>query len=145
MNYDQLYAQLRDQLRDGFRYYFDMEEKERVEEQNRAFSVMSDEEQLILQRFRKPTLTDTPVKWLTAANIAQLIGGGNGRGFSSKLIANIMRKQGFTHKHYRDGRFYQVFEIPFNELQSRITSEGYSQITERKADSDIPTQNKLSF
>lgn len=145
MNYDQLYAQLRDQLREGFRYYFDMEEKERVEEQNRAFSVMSDEEQLILQRFRKPTLTDTPVKWLTAANIAQLIGGGNGRGYSSKLIANIMRKLGFAYKRFRDGRFYQVFEIPFNELQSQITSEGYSQITDTKTDCDIPIQNKLSF
>ena len=139
MDYDQLYAQLRDQLRDGFQYYFDMEEKERVEEQNRAFSVMSDEEQLILQRFRKPTLTDTPVKWLTAANIAQQIGGGNGRGYSSKLIGNIMRRLGFKSKHYMHGNFYQVFEVPFNELQSRIASEGYEQCTDNKTDGSSDT------
>ena len=116
-----------------------------MEEQNRAFSVMSDEEQLILQRYRKPKLTDTPVKWLTAANIAQQIGGGNGRGFSSKLIGGIMKRLGFTYKHYRDGMFYQVFEIPNNELQALISAEGYSQVSDKKDDNGNPTQNKLSF
>ena len=143
MNYDQLYAQLRDQHRDGFRYYFDLEEKERVEEQNRAFSVMSDEEQLILQRYRKPKLTDTPVKWLTAANIAQQIGGGNGRGFSSKLIGNILRKLGFKSKHYMQGNFYQVFEIPFNELQSLISAEDYHQPSDNVKDKEISEQQEL--
>ena len=145
MNYDQLYAQLRDQLREGFRYYFDMEEKERVEEQNRAFSVMSDEEQLILQRFRKPTLTDTPVKWLTAANIAQLIGGGNGRGYSSKLIGKVMTKLGFKSRRYHEGNFYQVFEMPFTELQACIAAESHIQSTDSKKDKSIPIQKDLSL
>ena len=145
INYDQLYAQLRDQHREGFRYYFDMDEKERIEEQNRAFSVMSDEEQLILQRFRKPKVTDTSVKWLTAANIAQLIGGGNGRGFSSKLIGTIMRRLGFKNKHYLNGNFYQVFEIPFNELQSRITAADYTQPTNNELHSNNNNQTDINF
>ena len=143
MDYDQLYAQLRDQLNEGFRYYFDMKEKELVEEQNRAFSVMSDEEQLILQRFRKPKLTDTSVKWLTAANIAQLIGGGNGRGYSSKLIGRVMLRLGFTCKRYKHGRFYKVFEMPFNEAQMRITAEDYPQSADTENNITINNDGNL--
>ena len=83
IDYEQLYAQLHDDMRRGFQYWFDQRDQQRVERQNQAFRVESDEEQLIRTHLRLPKPGEK-ITLLNAAGISQLINGGIvGRGLSS--------------------------------------------------------------
>lgn len=123
LDHAQLYAQLRHDLQTGFRYWFNPTEQHRVEHQNQAFRVESDEEQLIRTRLRIPRPGEK-VTLLNAAGICQLINGGTvGRGLSSKRIGIIMQRLGFELVHKKQGNFYKVFVIPFEQIQSAIASD----------------------
>ena len=120
IDYDQLYAQLRDELRQGFRYWFDADEQRRVERQNGAFRIESDEEQLIRTRLRPPGPEDK-ITLMNAASICQFINGGSvGRGLSTRKISLAMGKLGFKRVHTRQGGFYEVYQIPLNEIQPTL-------------------------
>ena len=120
LDYDQLYAQLRDELRQGFRYWFDPVEQRIVEQQNQAFRIESDEEQLIRSRLRPPRATDK-ITLMNAASICQFINGGVvGRGLSTRKISVIMVKMGFKTIHTRSGNFFEVYQIPADQIQSSL-------------------------
>ena len=120
LDYDQLYAQLRDELRQGFRYWFDPDEQRIVERQNQAFRIESDEEQLIRSRLRPPRATDK-ITLMNAASICQFINGGVvGRGLSTRKISVIMVKMGFKTIHTRSGNFFEVYQIPADQIQSSL-------------------------
>ena len=120
LDYDQLYAQLRDELRQGFRYWFDVDEQRVVERQNQHSRIESDEEQLIRTRLRPPGPTDK-VTLMNAASICQYINGGVvGRGLSTRKVGIVMGKLGFKKVHTRAGWFYEVCQIPVNEQQPSI-------------------------
>ena len=120
LDYDQLYAQLRDELRQGFRYWFDPDEQRIVEQQNQAFRIESDEEQLIRSRLRPPRTTDK-ITLMNAASICQFINGGVvGRGLSTRKISVIMVKMGFKTIHTRSGNFFEVYQIPADQIQSSL-------------------------
>ena len=120
LDYDQLYAQLLDELRQGFRYWFDPDEQRIVEQQNQAFRIESDEEQLIRSRLRPPRTTDK-ITLMNAASICQFINGGVvGRGLSTRKISVIMVKMGFKTIHTRSGNFFEVYQIPADQIQSSL-------------------------
>ena len=120
LDYDQLYAQLRDELRQGFRYWFDADEQRIVEQQNQAFRIESDEEQLIRSRLRPPRTTDK-ITLMNAASICQFINGGVvGRGVSSRKVSLAMTKLGFKRVRTNQGAFYEVYQIPPNEIQPTL-------------------------
>ena len=120
LDYDQLYAQLRDELRQGFCYWFDHADQQRVELQNQAFRVESDEEQLICTRLRPPKLGEK-ITLMNAASISQFINGGIvGRGLSTRKIGIIMQRLGFKLVHKMQGNFYSVYVIPLDQIQSTI-------------------------
>ena len=120
LDYDQLYAQLRDELRQGFRYWFDPQEQRIVERQNQQFRIESDEEQLIRSRLRPPHPTDK-ITLMNAASICQFINGGVvGRGLSSRKVSLAMPKLGFKRIHTKQGGFYEVYQIPPNEIQPTL-------------------------
>ena len=120
IDYDQLYAQLRDELRQGFRYWFDADEQRIVERQNQAFRIESDEEQLIRTRLRPPGPEDK-ITLMNAASICQFINGGVvGRGLSTRKIGIIMQRMGFKLVRKRQGNFYSVYQIPADQLQATI-------------------------
>ena len=120
IDYDQLYAQLRDELRQGFRYWFDPQEQRIVERQNQAFRIESDEEQLIRTRLRPPGPEDK-ITLMNAASISQFINGGVvGRGLSTRKIGIIMQRMGFKLVRKRQGNFYSVYQIPADQLQATI-------------------------
>ncbi len=66
LDYEQLFAQLRDEYYEGFAYWFEKAEEERMKQQNENFRIISDEEQLITQRFRAPKPGE-PFKHLSGA------------------------------------------------------------------------------
>jgi predicted P-loop ATPase len=121
LDYDQLYAQLRDEYLHGFQFWFDKEEEQRVERLNEPFRLASIEEQLISHRLRKPKNGEVPKK-MNASMISVFLGGGHlSSQISARKIANIMRKMGFKWKHHRDGDYYYVVEIGLNEVQHYLS------------------------
>jgi hypothetical protein len=120
IDYDQLYAQLRDELAQGFRYWFDYDEQIRVERHNQAFRIESDEAQLIRANLRPPRQGEK-ITLMNAASICQFINGGSvGRGLSSRKVGLAMKLLGFKSVHTMAGNFYEVYQIPVNELQSAL-------------------------
>jgi hypothetical protein len=138
IDYDQLYAQLRDELRRGFRYWFDADEQRIVERQNQAFRIESDEEQLIRSRLRPPH-ADEKITLMNAASIAQYINGGVvGRGLSSRKVSLVMGRLGFKSVHTKAGNFFEVYQIPANEIQPTL-----AYVDETEADtSSLPTMTE---
>jgi len=140
LNHDQLYAQLRDELRQGFRYWFDPDEQRRVERQNEAFRIESDEEQLICTRLRPPH-ADEKITLMNAASIAQYINGGVvGRGLSTRKVGIIMASLGFRKVHTMQGNFFEVYQIPPDQIQATLA------MTEtREHEESAPQEGDLPF
>ena len=143
LDYDQLYAQLRDEWRSGFRYWFDPDEQRIVELQNEAFRIESDEEQLIRTRLRPPH-ADEKITLMNAASIAQYINGGVvGRGVSTRKISLAMPKLGFKRIHTKQGWFYEVFLIPLDLIQNTLAQ--VDETTEKESVMPTMTEGDLPF
>lgn len=141
LDYDQLYAQLRDEYYDGFQYWFDKDEELRIQRQNAYFRIVSDEEQLISSRFRIPRPGDTPVKRLRPAAIAQMISYGR-IPISSRKVGQVLRKLGFKWQHTESGSVYQVFEMTPDQAQSALSESISKESTEDQA---LPKEETLPF
>jgi len=141
IDYDQLYAQLYHDYRQGFPYWFDLSDQQRVEQQNAAFRQMSDEEQLIRTHYRKPRPGD-PIKLLSSAAICKWLNGGRlGYGLSSKKVGTVMKKLGFQQIHNRSGNFFKVYEIPYDQIQAQISAA----TDEQKPEAPAPEEAVLPF
>ena len=138
-DYEQLYAQLRDEYYDGFAYWFDKSEEERMKQQNEYFRIVSDEEQLIRCRFRKPKAGE-PFKRLNSATIAQMISYGR-QPITSRRVSLVMKAIGFHSERNSKGCYYKLFEMDNNESQ-RVISDMLAEpeIEEKKPE---PTQPDL--
>lgn len=141
LDYQQFYAQLRDEFRRGDRYWFNREEELQLEKQNDEFRLMSDEEMLVRTYFRKPRGSESG-EWMNSANICQYINGGRiGYGLSTKKIGSVLRRLKFKKDHKANGNFYLVVKIPAKQRQAEITSEIDSVEQEQKE----PQQTELPF
>lgn len=122
-DYQQLYAQLVHEFQNGFRYWFDGDDEQKVERLNQPFRIESDEEQLIHSRLRVPEEDDIDTKLMNAASICQLLNGGRvGYPLSSRKISMAMKKLGFPVRHTRNGTFYLVVEMSTIQAQSHLSS-----------------------
>ena len=117
-DYEQLYAQLRDEYYDGFPYWFEKSEEARMKQQNEFFRIISDEEQLIRSRFRKPRPGE-PVKFLSSASIAQMISYGN-RNITSRRVSLVMKAIGYRSERNSKGCFYRLYDMDPTEAQREI-------------------------
>ena len=141
LDYDQLYAQLREEYLGGFQFWFDKQEERRVERLNQPFCIASPEEQLITTRLRKPVGNET-AKWMNSTMIAVYLGGGHlSNSLSVRKIGNIMHKLGFRVKHRRDGDYYRVVEIPWNETQTYLGADEKSE----KEDNQMSENEQLEL
>ena len=140
LDYDQLYAQLRDELRQGFRYWFDPDEQRRVERQNEAFRIESDEEQLIRSRLRRPSAGEK-VTLMNSGMICQFLNGGVvGRGLSTRKVGIIMTSLGFRKVHTMQGNFFEVYQIPFDQIQATL-----AMTDTRESEPGEPQEGELPF
>ena len=140
LDYDQLYAQLRDELRQGFRYWFDSDEQRRVERQNEAFRIESDEEQLIRSRLRRPSAGEK-VTLMNSGMICQLLNGGVvGRGLSTRKVGIIMTSLGFRKVHTMQGNFFEVYQIPLDQIQATL-----AMTDTRESEPSEPQEGELPF
>jgi hypothetical protein len=140
LDYDQLYAQLRDELRQGFRYWFDPDEQRRVERQNEAFRIESDEEQLIRSRLRRPSAGEK-VTLMNSGMICQFLNGGVvGRGLSTRKVGIIMTSLGFKKVHTMQGNFFEVYQIPLDQIQATL-----AMTDARESEPSEPQEGELPF
>ncbi len=140
LDYDQLYAQLRDELRQGFRYWFDPDEQRRVERQNEAFRIESDEEQLIRSRLRRPSAGEK-VTLMNSGMICQFLNGGVvGRGLSTRKVGIIMTSLGFRKVHTMQGNFFEVYQIPLDQIQATL-----AMTDTRESEPSEPQEGELPF
>ena len=102
--YDGMYAQALYLLRNGFNYWFDLEEIKSMETHVEEFMVPMSEEELILVYF-SPTTADQPgAEFLTLAEIqAKLITVGNLRKpIDTRKLGSILKKHGFLPARGKD-------------------------------------------
>ena len=133
MDYDQLYAQLRDEYRNGFQHWFTQEDQRRVERQNDYFRIISDEEELITMRFRKPEPGDINIKHLKASNIAQMLSYGRPP-LSTRKVGPVMRRLGFKWEHTKSGNAYRVFEMTQEQSQQSLCMKIETYNTDNQTD-----------
>ena len=109
-----------------------IDEQRIVERQNQHFRIESDEEQLIRSRLRPPH-ADEKITLMNAVSIAQYINGGVvGRGISTRKISLAMPKLGFNRIHTKQGGFYEVYQIPPNEIQATLAMVDEEQLESKQ-------------
>lgn len=122
LDYDQLYAQLRDEYHADFQHWFSQADQKRVERQNDFFRIVSDEEELLTMRFRKPRMGDINIKHLKAATIAQMISYGRSS-ISSRKVGLVLRKLGYSRCHTMSGNIYHVVELTPEQAQQELIQQ----------------------
>lgn len=118
LDYEQLYAQLRDEYYNGFTYWFEAPDEERMKQQNAYFQMIPDEVQLITQRFRKPRRNEL-AKHYSAATIAQMISYGR-QAITSRRVSLAMKSLGFKSERNSQGCYYRLIEMNDSESQQAI-------------------------
>ena len=142
-DYEQLYAQLRDEYYDGFPYWFAKSDEARMKQQNDYFRIISDEEQLIRSRFRKPRPGE-PFKFLSSAAIAQMISYGN-RNITSRRVSLVMRAIGYRSERNSKGCFYPLYDMDPTEAQREISALFAAESEDSEAPQDEAVEQDLPF
>lgn len=140
LDYEQLYAQLLKEFRDGFPYYFTPEDEAKVNMLNEPFMLKSPEEQLISIRFRKPRGRE-PYQLMSSEMInLQLNYGRHTTQFSNRKIGDVMSRLGFKRDHKKSGYYYRVVEIPFDQQQVFIAEDNGGQSFELEDSQESDSQ-----
>ena len=141
LDYEQLYAQLRDEYYDGYAYWFEPAEEKRMNAQNEFFRIISEEEELITMRFRKPRRGDVGIKYLKSTSIAQMISYGR-PSISSRKVGLVMHKLGFKMTHDRSGNIFHVIELTPEQTQQAICAQLSSESAEKQ---QVTEEENLPF
>ncbi len=142
-DYEQLYAQLRDEYYDGFPYWFAKSDEARMKQQNDYFRIISDEEQLIRSRFRKPRPGE-PFKLLSSAAIAQMISYGN-RNITSRRVSLVMKAIGYRSERNSKGCFYRLYDMDPTEAQREIAVLFAAESEDSEAPQNEAVEQDLPF
>ena len=110
IEHDMIFAQLKEELAQGERYWFSTEEEEELQAHNMDFYRINPTEDIIRRRFRIPKSGETPVL-MALEEVMELIRKGNRyalRGVSTQAFARALLAAGFTRRHTREGNRYEV-------------------------------------
>ena len=119
-NHDAIYAQAYRLYRDGFRFWFDRQEIERLSHHNRQFETTHREEEMVDIFFRVPAEHETAV-FMPVSRAIQMIGG-----YHPSLRLDDMRmglafkKQGFRQKRTKYSRGWLVIQRSGAEIEQRL-------------------------
>ena len=105
LDYDAIYAQAYALYQQGFRYWFDQAEIQRLTQHNRQFETVHSELELVDLHFRKPTSND-PRELVSATMALQLIGGNLAYTLSKEKIGQAFSMLGFESKRTASQRGY---------------------------------------
>ncbi len=119
LDYQQFYAQLRDEYLQGFQFWLDKPEEKRLERLNEPFRVVSKEEELINCRLTKPR-GKQPFKRMNATMIAIYLTGYLNAQLSVRKISEVMRMKKFHSTTSRGVEYFHVVEVQLMEVQNHI-------------------------
>ena len=115
-DYDGIYAQAYALYQQGFQYWFDRAEIERLQRHNKAFESSQTANELIDNNFRKPVGIEGG-DYLPASVILQMTGGVNMRELSAAAMGRALTAMGFEHKLVHGIRRYRVVSLTEAEKQ----------------------------
>ncbi|MCQ2312828.1 MAG: hypothetical protein MJZ84_05205 [Paludibacteraceae bacterium] len=109
--YEQIYGEALYLLRNGFEYWFELEEIEAMESHVESFHVESNEEQLLPVYFQPANPGDAGAVFMTAAEISSyLTNWGNiKKPLALNKLSTILRKSGYTLKRTHSKKGFVVF------------------------------------
>lgn len=116
IEHKQIYAQLKQELSDGARYWFSAEEEEELQEHNLIFQHRNPAEEVLRSCFRPATSEDPKekIRNLSAADIFKELKKQNPaamRGSNPNYFSQQLVPAGFLRKHGRYGNFYPVVSL----------------------------------
>ena len=120
----QIYAQLKQELLKGARYWFTAEEEHELKEHNKMFQRRSIMEEVLYACFRPATAEDRDeiVQRLSAADIFKVLKRQNPaamRGVNSNAFAQLLAPLGFSRSRSRYGNYYAVISLSENIPSTR--------------------------
>jgi len=119
IDYLQLYAQIKHLIDSGFRFWFNIEEIEELDNHNDKFRSRSPEEEFLFVYFRKP-LPGESCRSLLASEILKRISEKTGLKITSSginLLGKVLNKHGFETKRKSKGDVYAIYELDLNEVE----------------------------
>ena len=121
VDYAGIYSQALQLWREGFHYWYEKEEINRLNELNREYSLASIEEELLYVYFRKPEPKDLEIKWMPVSAILTLISM-NGRGQmndrNQRNLVQVLERDGFRKRSSANRIYeYEVVQYKFEEME----------------------------
>lgn len=114
IDHAQIYAQLKQELLEGARYWFTGEEEKAIQQHNSAFYCQSPEEDVFNSCFRVPQSDDDAVSYLSAAEIFKVLRKYNPAamcGVNPATFPQVLTALGMKRKHTKWGNVYQVVKL----------------------------------
>jgi len=115
-DYDGIFAQAYALYRQGFRYWFEKDEIERLQRHNVQFETARQEEELIDYYFRQPK-DEEEGEWLPASLVLQIVGANITQKLSTILLGRAFVALGYKYKLSRGTRKYHVVRRSAEELR----------------------------
>ena len=117
-DYDGIYAQAYALYRQGFRYWFDRPEIERLQRHNEQFETVNLERELVDTYFRIP-VGDEACEFMPVSRALQIIGGNISQRLSDRRIGHAFSALGFTFRRTNSTRGYIVVQRSPLEIKER--------------------------
>ena len=116
-DYDGIYAQAYALYQQGFRYWFDRQEIERLQRHNEHFETVHSELELVDLHFRKPVGSE-PRELVSATMALQIIGANIAQTLSKEKIGQAFTKLGFEYRRTSAQRGYIAVHRTGAEMES---------------------------
>ena len=117
-DYDGIYAQAYALYRQGFRYWFDKLEIERLQQHNEQFEMVNLERELVDTYFRIP-VNGEACEFMPVSRALQIIGGNISQRLSDRRIGHAFTALGFTFRRTNSTRGYIVVQRSTQEINER--------------------------
>ena len=129
-DYDGIYAQAYALYRQGFRYWFDRPEIERLQRHNEAYTTSNDEEDLVAEYFRLPRGAETGEFMRTA--VAKQLLSSPGMNISTVALGRAFTHLGFKSATVNHNRGYYVVRILPEERKQRAVALAYDAMKQQE-------------
>ena len=122
-NYEGVYAQAYALWRQGYRYWFNDEENDEINQCNTEFESPNKERELIMKYYRRP-LPGEQCLFLTATDMLERINGGIKEQLSTVRIGMVMRELGIERIRSGNLRGYRLIENTQADIEVKQKSMG---------------------
>ena len=127
-DYDGIYSQAYTLYQQGFQYWFDKPEIERLQRHNEAYETINLERELVDTYFRIPVNGEVG-EFMPVSRALQIIGGNISQRLSDRRIGHAFTALGFTFRRTNSTRGYIVVQRSPLEIKERQKQLGSDEVT----------------